>query len=115
MNKRWTFLFVMAVIVALSIVTILNRPTEKDFERWLQEEYMIDCNKDCSIIEMNSVNGDITERIKIEDIRGTYSPGLFTLRISRQYKSLDDPLHIIHIDVIGFNGRFYPLHTDDGR
>ncbi|WP_406687174.1 hypothetical protein [Rossellomorea vietnamensis] len=115
MNKRWTFLFVMAVIIALSIVTILNRPTEKDFEEWLQEEYMIDCNEDCSIIEMNSVSGDITEKIKYSDVRGTYSPGIFTLRISRQYKSLDDPLHTTHIDVIGFNGRFYPLHSDDKR
>ncbi|CAN7411540.1 hypothetical protein [Rossellomorea sp. LjRoot5] len=112
MNKRLAFLFVMAVIVALSIVTILNRPTEKDFEKWLQEEYMIDCNEDCSIIELNSDSGDITERIKYTDVRGAYSPGLFTLRISKQYKRLDDPLHIIHIDVIGFNGRFYPLHTD---
>ncbi|KPL58912.1 hypothetical protein [Rossellomorea vietnamensis] len=113
MNKRWTFLFVVAVVVTLSIVTILNRPTEKDFKKWLQEEYMIDCNEDCSIIEVESVSGDITERIKFTDASGTYSPGIFTLRINRQYKSLDDPLQIKQIDVIGFNGRFYPLHNND--
>ncbi|MCR8850316.1 hypothetical protein NQ095_18015 [Rossellomorea sp. SC111] len=113
MNKRSTFLFVMAVIVALSIVTILNRPTEQDFEKWLQKEYKIDCNEDCSIIEVESVSGDITERTKFADASGSYSPGIFISRISRQYKSLDDPLHSKQINVIGFNGRFYPLHTHD--
>ncbi|PFA67713.1 hypothetical protein CN378_09305 [Bacillus sp. AFS015802] len=113
MNKRWTFLFLCAVIVTLCMITILNKPNEKDFEKWLQEEYMIDCNEDCSIIEMESVSGDITERIKYADVSGTYSPGLFTLQISRQYKSLNDPKQMINIKVIGFNGRFYPLQSKD--
>jgi hypothetical protein len=111
MNKRRTFLFLIAVILTLNIVTILNKPTEEDFAKWLQKEYMIKCNNDCSTIEMESVDGDITERVKYADLRGTYSPGLFTLSISRQYKSLDDPEHMINIDVIGFNGRFYTLQA----
>lgn len=113
MNKRSTFLFLFAVIVALSIVTILNKPTEEDFEKWLQKEYMIDCNEDCSIIEMQSSDGEITERIKLADGRGSYSKGLFTIGIKRHYKNLDDPENILNINVLGFNGRFYALHSDD--
>ena len=113
MNKRGTFLFLFAVVVTLSIISILNKPTEEDFKKWLKKEYLIDCNEDCSIVEVETIHGNITERIKFSDARGTYSPGLFTLRINRQYKSLNDPGQTIHIDVIGFNGRFYPLHGEE--
>ncbi|MBW3113717.1 MULTISPECIES: hypothetical protein [Bacillaceae] len=113
MSKRGTFLFLFSVIIAFSIFSILNKPTEEDFKKWLYNEHQIDCNEDCSIVELESVHGDITERIKYSDASGTYSPGLFTLRINRQYKSLNDPEQMITIDVIGFNGRFYPLHSEE--
>ncbi|MFI8688297.1 hypothetical protein [Rossellomorea sp. NPDC077527] len=109
MNKRRTFLFFIVVVITLSIISILNKPTENDYEKWLKKEYGIDCKEDCSIIEMTSINGDITERIKYADVKGTNSSGLFTLRINRQYQSLNDPENMMNIDVIGFNGRFYTL------
>ncbi|MGD6847767.1 hypothetical protein [Rossellomorea aquimaris] len=111
MSKKWTFLFLIGVIVTLCIITILNKPTEKDFTLWLHEEYNIDCNKDCSIIELENGNGNITERIKLANGNGAYSPGLFTLRINRHYISLNDPNRIFSLEVIGFNGRFYEMNS----
>ncbi|MBN8191299.1 hypothetical protein JI667_03975 [Bacillus sp. NTK074B] len=113
MSKRGTFLFIFSVIVTLSIVSILNKPTEEDLKKWLKEKHQFDCNEDCSIVELERVHGDITERIKYSDVRGTYAPGLFTLRIKREYKSLNDPGQMITIDVIGFNGRFYSLQSEE--
>lgn len=112
MSKKWTFLFLIGVIVTLCIITILNKPTEKDFTLWLQEEYTIDCNKDCSIIELDSGNGNIAERIKLANGNRDYSPGLFTLRIKRHYISLNDPNRIFSLEVIGFNGRFYEMNSN---
>jgi hypothetical protein len=112
MSKRWTFLFLIGLIVTLFIITILNKPTEKDFILWLQEEYNIDCNKDCTIIEMESGKGNITERIKFANGKGAYTSGLFTLRINRRYISLNDPDRIFSIGVIGFNGRFYEINSE---
>ncbi|MGM0750597.1 MAG: hypothetical protein ACQET6_01640 [Bacillota bacterium] len=114
MSKRWTSLFLIGLIVTLCTITILNKPTEKDFAIWLQEEHNIDCNKDCSIIELESANGNITERIKLANGDGAYSPGLFTLRINRHYISLNDPSHKLSIEVIGFNGQFYEMKSENG-
>ncbi|WRP08628.1 hypothetical protein U9J35_10850 [Rossellomorea aquimaris] len=114
MSKRWTFLFLIGLIVTFFIITILNKPTEKDFTLWLQEEYNIDCNKDCFIIEMENGKGNITERLKLANGNGAYSPGLFTLRITRHYISLNDPDRILSIGVIGFNGRFYEINSEKG-
>ncbi|MFC7784192.1 hypothetical protein ACFQWC_06785 [Rossellomorea sp. GCM10028870] len=113
MSKRWTFLFLIGLIVTLCSITILNKPTEKDFTLWLQEEYTIDCNKDCSIIELESGNGNITERIKLANGNGAFSPGLFTLHINRHYISLYDPNRIFSLEVIGFNGRFYKMNSEN--
>lgn len=115
MSKRYTFLFLIVLVVTLCTITILNKPTEKDFTLWMQEEYNIDCNKDCSIIEMESGKGNITERIKLANGNGVYTPGLFTLRINRHYISLNDPNRRFSIGVIGFNGKFYDINSEMGR
>ncbi|MFI8574496.1 hypothetical protein ACIGEL_02200 [Rossellomorea aquimaris] len=114
MSKRSTILFLIGLIITLCIITILNKPTEKDFTLWLQEEYNIDCNEDCSIIEKDSGEGNITERIKLANGNGAYTPGLFTLRINRHYISLNDPDRIFSVGVIGFNGRFYEINSEIG-
>ncbi|TMU87605.1 hypothetical protein FGG79_05655 [Bacillus sp. BHET2] len=113
MNIRLTFLFLLTVILTFSIVTILNNPTEEEYVDWLQEEYNVDCNIDCSIIESEKIEGNITKRIKVAVAPPSYSTGLFTLSISGQYKNLDDPEHIEKMNVLGFNGRFYVMNSGD--
>ncbi len=113
MNIRWTFLFLFTVIIAFSIVTILNKPTEEEYVDWLQEEYNVDCNEDCSIIESRKIEGNITKRINVAIEPPSYSTGLFTSSIRGHYKNLDDPEHIEKMNVLGFNGRFYMLNSGD--
>lgn len=93
----WLLLLVVLIIVAS--IAIILKPNEADFASWMEETYEIQClDERCSAFHIEE--GD--EKILLQSMQGSYSPGIFQMRVHEAYRNLEDPSYYLELEAAVF-------------
>ncbi|QCR31918.1 hypothetical protein [Lysinibacillus sp. SGAir0095] len=106
-KKVWIILIIVVIIaVASAVIVASQKPNDKDFVRWMEDTYGVQClNYNCDIFEV-----ELTEKgkktILMQNVHGSYSPGIFVMEVDRTYRKLEDSSYKLDIEIKGFLGEF---------
>ncbi|WP_102261065.1 hypothetical protein [Mesobacillus jeotgali] len=99
--KKWMWLLLLVGLITVASIAVILKPDEADFASWMEETYEIQClDERCGAFHIE--DGD--EKILLQSMHGSYSPGIFQMRVHEAYRNLDDPSYYLELEVAGFLG-----------
>ncbi|MFT9597219.1 hypothetical protein [Mesobacillus sp.] len=100
--KKWTWLLLLVALITAASIAAVLKPNEADFASWMEETYDVQClDERCGAFYIEE--GD--EKILLQSMHGSYSPGIFQMRVNEVYRNLDDPSYYLELEVAGFLGK----------
>lgn len=107
MKKKFRLIFTMVVIaVASAVIVAKQKPNDEDLVRWMENTYGIQClDYNCETFEVELTKKG-KEPMLMQNVRGSYSPGIFVMEVDRTYRNLEDSSYKLDIEIKGFLGEF---------
>lgn len=100
--KSWKWLLLLVALITAASIAVILKPNEADFARWMEETYDVQClDESCGAFHIEE--GD--EKILLQSMRGSYSPGIFQMRVHEIYRNLEDPSYFLELKAAGFLGK----------